>query len=281
MSKDEKTPRILKVHWNCYGKCNLGCGFCYGLFEGYPALGTSEGIEILSKVSKEGVKTFVFAGGDPLLRSDLTDLICFAKDLGLRIELQTNAHILTEKRIEELFPIVDCWGLSLDSSVEEIHDLERKGLGNYRRVISSIENLIIRKANLNIRTVVSKRTSASVYGISKILRDFDFSGKWYLLQYDPLGDEKHNREHFEIPRTLFDEVVAQITNDSSFCENNFKTISVPYTIREGIYFLIAPDGSVYRTHLVSLRTKYIAFRQPLIRQFNDLIGSWGFAYQNE
>jgi hypothetical protein len=38
---------------------------------------------------------------------------------------------------------------------------------------------------------------------------------------------------------------------------------------------------LYRTHLVSLRTKYIAFRQPLIRQFNDLIGSWGFAYQNE
>ena len=36
----------------------------------------------------------------------------------------------------------------------------------------------------------------------------------------------------------------------------------------------------YRTHLVSFWTKYIAFRQPLVRQLNDLIGAWGFACQN-
>ncbi len=35
-------------------------------------------------------------------------------------------------------------------------------------------------------------------------------------------------------------------------------------------------AQVYRTHLVSLRTKYIAFRQPLIWQFNDLIRITGF-----
>jgi len=237
--------KILKVHWNCYGVCNLGCGFCYGLFEGYPALGTSEGIEILRKVSTEGVETFVFAGGDPLLRSDLKELMSFGRELGLKIELQTNAHSLTEQKIEELFPLIDCWGFSLDSSVDEIHDSERKGRGNYQRVTNAIRILAGRKANLNVRTVVSKRTAASVHRISNILRNFDFHGKWYLLQYDPLGDEKHNRDQFEISRSSFDEVVTRITSDISFCENEFKTIAVPYAIREGIYFLIAPDGSVY------------------------------------
>jgi hypothetical protein len=48
-----------------------------------------------------------------------------------------------------------------------------------------------------------------------------------------------------------------------------------------LILMTASGLQIYRTHLVSLRTKYIAFRQPLIRQFNDLIGSWGFAYQNE
>ncbi len=60
----------------------------------------------------------------------------------------------------------------------------------------------------------------------------------------------------------------------------------PFTVETGKPFKIEFENGVnldmvYRTHLVSLRTKYIAFRQPLIRQFNDLIGSWGFAYQNE
>jgi hypothetical protein len=45
--------------------------------------------------------------------------------------------------------------------------------------------------------------------------------------------------------------------------------------RRGVYYTPEPVVS-YRTHLVSLRTKYIAFRQPLIWQFNDLIRITGF-----
>jgi hypothetical protein len=37
---------------------------------------------------------------------------------------------------------------------------------------------------------------------------------------------------------------------------------------------------LYRTHLGSFRTKYIAFMQPLTRQFDEFIGSWGFVYRN-
>ncbi|MDO5373175.1 MAG: radical SAM protein [Corynebacterium glutamicum] len=87
-----KEKGIVKVHWETWSDCNLGCAFCYRSIA--TPLTTAKAKKLLSALSWCGVNTVVFAGGDPTLRKDLPELISFAAKLLLKVEVQTNAHFL-------------------------------------------------------------------------------------------------------------------------------------------------------------------------------------------
>lgn len=235
---------VKKAHWNCHGVCNCHCKFCYGMFAGHLALDSSSGMTLINNVALGGVEELVFGGGDPLQRKDLLELVTHAAfDRRLTVEIQTNAQLLTAARLNPLHPWVHRWGLSLDSSDEDVHDLVRGRPGNYRKVIGAANMFTEMNVRWNLRTVVAKPTLSSVCKIGDWLNDIGFVGTWYLLQYTPLGDEMRNRDRFEITAHEFAETVSAVVE--RFAGTLFSTVPVPDADRRGIYFLMAPDGAVY------------------------------------
>lgn len=88
-------------------RCNHACPFCYGVWHERPELAsreldTAEWRAILDECARRGVRTVQFTGGEPLLRSDLEELIDHARAVGLKTALYTNAALLTEERLLSL-----------------------------------------------------------------------------------------------------------------------------------------------------------------------------------
>jgi radical SAM protein with 4Fe4S-binding SPASM domain len=109
-------------------RCNNNCIHCYInlLADDRHAqkreLSTGEIQEILQEAVSLGCLTVRFTGGEPLLREDFEDLYVFARRLGLRVALLTNATLLTPAltrvftRISPLIPIeITLYGMTRSS----------------------------------------------------------------------------------------------------------------------------------------------------------------------
>jgi radical SAM protein with 4Fe4S-binding SPASM domain len=82
-------------------RCNNNCIHCYinlpadDLNAKERELSTEEIQKILQEAVSLGCLTVRFTGGEPLLREDFADLYIFARKLGLRVILLTNATLIT------------------------------------------------------------------------------------------------------------------------------------------------------------------------------------------
>lgn len=98
-----KTPLLATLDMELTERCNNNCIHCY---INLPAddpnarereLSTDEIKGILQEATSLGCLTVRFTGGEPLLREDFEDLYVFARRLGLRVVLFTNATLTTSK----------------------------------------------------------------------------------------------------------------------------------------------------------------------------------------
>jgi radical SAM protein with 4Fe4S-binding SPASM domain len=109
-------------------RCNNNCIHCYinlpadDLDAKKKELSKEEIQEILRQAVSLGCLTLRFTGGEPLLRDDFEDLYIFARKLGLRVILLTNATLITPAlakvfaRIPPLQPIeVTLYGMQRSS----------------------------------------------------------------------------------------------------------------------------------------------------------------------
>jgi radical SAM protein with 4Fe4S-binding SPASM domain len=109
-------------------RCNNNCIHCYinlpadDLNASHEELSIEEIQKILREAVSLGCLTIRFTGGEPLLREDFEDLYIFARKLGLRVILLTNATLLTPTladvfaRIPPLEPIeVTFYGMTRSS----------------------------------------------------------------------------------------------------------------------------------------------------------------------
>jgi len=86
-SKNRRDPRFgfpRIVLWYATEKCDVGCKHCCYPPKNTKELNTDEAKVLISKLSKVGVKYFVFVGGEPLLRDDIIELCKFCSEVGLK-----------------------------------------------------------------------------------------------------------------------------------------------------------------------------------------------------
>ena len=91
---------------------------------------------ILQKIKAQGVKYLNITGGEPLLRSDLDQILKQAKQLGFYTILTTNG-ILYSERARQIVGLVDELYFSLDYPIDQEHDRSR-GIECFHQVIQSI-----------------------------------------------------------------------------------------------------------------------------------------------
>jgi radical SAM protein with 4Fe4S-binding SPASM domain len=187
-------------------KCNLGCIHCYSS-EQQEELTTTEVAHVLDKLASAGVEMVDFGGGEPLLRTDIFDILAHSKHLGLYTSISTNGVLLDEHCVRRLKQLnVDHVCVSLDGARSETHDRIRNKKGTYEKAINGIKNCRNAGMTTQISTVFMRSNINELEDLHKLLEGFHVDG-WYLYDFVPAGRGKKLQHEVLLPEQrnhLFD-----------------------------------------------------------------------------
>lgn len=167
---------IPKLRVSVNSDCNFRCVYCPRgpavTMENYsgvdePALEADELIGILSVMKKCGLEKAHFTGGEPLLRTDLIDIISAATSLGLDVELNTNGIGLNDDMVEALSNTgINLLKISLDAS-DRTSFREITGVDGFTRVVAGIK-AAVEVMPVRLNTVVIRRNLDQLGGIIRL-----------------------------------------------------------------------------------------------------------------
>ncbi|MGW1595209.1 radical SAM protein [Streptomyces sp. NPDC002343] len=146
-------------------RCNSRCGYCNvwqdPVFDGHREL-TSDGLRrCLDELAELGVTYLDITGGEPSLHRELVTAVRHARDLGMTVELTTNA-IRFAPLAAGIVPLVDTLNISLDTlSAERYHRI--RGTDTLDRTLALVESLRAEGAgNLKLICVVTDQNAGEV-----------------------------------------------------------------------------------------------------------------------
>ena len=229
------------VNWEVTNRCNMGCPYCF-LGENpegsLPDLPTGQAKSIIKKLADGGARMLNYAGGEPLVRDDILELMDYGKGLGLKNVLSTNGILLSEDMIKELGRYLDWISLPVDGYDPETHDSIRGRKGHFNEIMERMEWFGDSGISLKINTMLCRKNAGYAERIAKILDDFDVK-KWKLFQFSARGKAKKIREEYEIADEDF------LSSRKTLGKHSFDIIYSSNELRDNAYFLIGADGKVH------------------------------------
>ena len=163
----DKVPAPLCVQLQVSSKCSTFCKMCDHYKDKANGLSFEQWCAILTDLFDFGVRSVIFSGGEPLARTDIADLLKFAKAKGFAIGLLTNATMECDqaeryKIIDTIAECVDWIAISIDGTPEtETNSKIRIQPAKGGEVISRVDLLTEFCSHLQI-----KKTSFSSAGLS-------------------------------------------------------------------------------------------------------------------
>ncbi len=156
-------------------RCNNNCRHCFvdGGFKEYDEMSTSQlksFIEQYSVLSSGQGRINVF-GGEPLLREDLFEVLQFAREKGVEMELATGGTVPRD-RLEKLIQAKpDYMSFDLDGGKSESHDWLRNRSGHFELMKGIIRDFSDAGLYCNVIMVVNNRNRLEVIDFLEICAD--------------------------------------------------------------------------------------------------------------
>lgn len=130
--------KLRSLVWLVTARCNLSCTHCYAQrFRGQRELDSGEALALLIEAAGLGVGWLGLAGGEPLMRPDIRQIIEKSQALGMSVGIVTNGDPVTEEMARFISEHQVSISVSLDGARPETHD-RRRGRGSFERAIGAI-----------------------------------------------------------------------------------------------------------------------------------------------
>lgn len=145
------------VSWMTTNQCNLKCKHCYQDADVCTdkELNTAEAKKMIEEIAAAGFKIMIFSGGEPLMRSDIYELISHARGCGLRPVLGSNGTLITREVAERLKESgAMAIGISVDSLDAQKHNEFRGVDFAHEDTLAGIENCKAVGLQFQIHTTV-------------------------------------------------------------------------------------------------------------------------------
>lgn len=119
-------------------RCTCHCDYCDWWKFKQKDLSSAEAKRVIHQIARLGVIHIGLSGGEPMLRSDLPELIEYAKSLGMLVSVSTNGIISNKSIYREIMKSgLDTLTFSIDGANAQTHEAFRKKCP-FDRVISSL-----------------------------------------------------------------------------------------------------------------------------------------------
>jgi radical SAM protein with 4Fe4S-binding SPASM domain len=167
-SASQRKPIVV---WNITRRCNLHCVHCYndsGPDRVCDELPTTEAKAVIDDLARFGVPSILFSGGEPLLRSDLFELIGHAVARAVRAVISTNGTSITADIARKIKQVgVSYVGVSLDG-IGRVNDGFRGVDGAFDRAVAGIRHCRDAGVRVGLRLTLTRRNVQDLEGL------FDF-----------------------------------------------------------------------------------------------------------
>ncbi|MGQ9469174.1 MAG: radical SAM protein [Nitrososphaerales archaeon] len=147
---------LIHIAWQCTYKCNLECIHCYAVYNPHKLLTTKEARSLITQASDLGAKSFVFTGGEPLLRPDILELLTFTRDLGMTPIIVTNATLITVKHIKSFKDCKASIAINLPTLSEEVHAKFTRIPSSLSKKLSALDAFLKQGLSVSIGVAVTK-----------------------------------------------------------------------------------------------------------------------------
>lgn len=215
--------------WNVTKDCNLSCKHCYrNTGGGKPSeeIKTEETRSLMEEMVQAGFKTLIFGGGEPLLRSDIFDLISFAAEYGLKTVLGTNGVLMGQETVRKLKDSgLNRAEISLDSVDSDLHDEFRGHKGAWEKTIGAMK--ICRQEGLEFQ-VHSTVAQHNCEGLENLM---DFAADQGAVAHQiffllPVSQGR-NAHHHALPQEDYDKLLVRIFLRQNNSSMEIQTVCAP------------------------------------------------------
>ena len=193
-------------------RCNNRCLFCYagcgsggscGSGQAFPSGMASEELDTreIKRVidifrEKAKIPFFSFTGGEPLLRSDLGELIAYADGKHLRVNLITNGTLASPERARSLYKAgLRTAQVSLESPDAAIHDRLCGAPGAHERTLAGIEALAAAGIRVQTNSTLTRPNRESLLSMPAYLKSLGVE-RFSMNLYIPAANSERAPELF-------------------------------------------------------------------------------------
>ncbi|WML33737.1 putative heme d1 biosynthesis radical SAM protein NirJ1 [Clostridium sp. OS1-26] len=181
------------VVWNCTKACNLKCLHCYAdsdcnKHDG--ELSTEKAKYFIEDLGDFKVPVILFSGGEPLIRSDIFELIEHSNKNNIRSTISTNGTLLDKDVCKSLKNLnVGYVGVSLDG-IGSRHDDFRRTKGSFDKALSGIRNCLEIGQKVGLRFTINRHNYDQLDDIFRLIKEEKIPRVcFYHLVYSGRGSE--------------------------------------------------------------------------------------------
>ena len=132
--------------------CNYRCVHCYTDKRAYDGMTPDATRALIREIADLGGTDLSLTGGEPLLAwEQVLEIARFGKSVGLRVRINTNGHLLTERRVPLITPLIDEFQISLNGATAEAFDAFVNARGAFKKVTGGIRRVLAAGGNVTIR----------------------------------------------------------------------------------------------------------------------------------
>lgn len=178
----EYALQLLELNYN--SACNFRCSHCYAKnisnTNSKRKMTLEDVADLANQADEAGVWQWHLQGGEPLLWSNLGEVLTAVNTKRFYTFITSNGWFLTEDKAKELADLnVDKVSISLDSFDAETHDRFRNKKGAYQRAVQALFNVSNAGMQANINVCITHQNVRSD-DVRKIL-DFALENKFQVL----------------------------------------------------------------------------------------------------
>ena len=150
-------------------RCNLSCRYCYAEFGSRrrPDFPLEPLLKVIDGLARMGTGFIMLAGGEPMLRKDIGQIIDRIKLRGMRSSLNTNG-LMVPRRLDEIAR-ADMLSISLDGP-PDIHDFYR-GTGTHAQTLEAIVAARKRGIRVQIQFTLTRDLTRAFNHVDSIAKE--------------------------------------------------------------------------------------------------------------
>ncbi len=186
-----------RIDLNVGTYCNLHCSFCYyqnALNDTSPRNNhtTESAKNLISLYKKKGMEALELTGGEPTIRSDIVELVQYAKEKGFKkISVITNGlRLASEEFTRKLIDVgVSDFLFSIHGPTADIHDEVTGVKGSFSKLCKGIEN--VKKAGVKVRcnSVVTGKNVSNLYYVAHLCFELGVD-RFNFIMFNPIEQAK-------------------------------------------------------------------------------------------